>query len=91
MLRRSYLDAHSRYTPESLDEEDDVYGGDEKIVEEEKRLAAERAAMRYHTVKEGESLSVIAKKEGKSLNAVIKLNPGINPDKLSIGQKIRVN
>ena len=91
VLRRSYLDAHSRYTPESLDEEDDVYGGDEKIVEEEKRLAAERAAMRYHTVKEGESLSVIAKKEGKSLNAVIKLNPGINPDKLSIGQKIRVN
>lgn len=91
VLRRSYLDAHSRYTPESIDEEEEIYADEEHIVEEEKRIAAERAAMRYHTVKNGESLSVIARKEGKSLNAVIKLNPGINPDKLSIGQKIRVN
>ena len=91
VLRRSYLDAGSRYVPESLDEEDDVYGADEKIVEEEKRLAAERAAIRYYTVKKGDSLGAIARKQGKSLNAIIKLNPGINPDKLSIGQKIRVN
>ena len=91
VLRRSYLDAHSRYTPESIDEEDEIYADEERIVEEEKRLAAERAAIRYHTVKNGETLGAIARKEGKSLNAVIKLNPGINPDKLSIGQKIRVN
>ena len=91
VLRRSYLDAHSRYTPESMDEEDEIYADEERIVEEEKRLAAERAAMRYHTVRNGETLGAIARKEGKSLNAVIKLNPGINPDKLSIGQKIRVN
>lgn len=91
VLRRSYLDAHSRYTPESVDEEEEIYADEERIVEEEKRIAAERAAIRYHIVKNGESLSVIARKEGKSLNAVIKLNPGINPDKLSIGQKIRVN
>ena len=91
VLRRSYLNAHSRYTPESIDEEDEIYADEERIVEEEKRLAAERAAMRYHTVRNGETLGAIARKEGKSLNAVIKLNPGINPDKLSIGQKIRVN
>ncbi|SKC52846.1 LysM domain-containing protein [Bacteroidales bacterium WCE2004] len=91
VLRRSYLDAGSRYVPESLDEEDDVYGADEKIVEEEKRLAAERAAIRYYTVKKGDSLGAIARKQGKSLAAIKKLNPGINPDKLSIGQKIRVN
>jgi len=91
VLRRSYLDAGSRYVPESLDEEDDVYGADEKIIEEEKRLAAERAAIRYYTVKSGDNLGAIARKHGKSLNAVIKLNPGIKPDKLSIGQKIRVN
>jgi hypothetical protein len=91
VLRRSYLDARSRYTPESIDEEDEIYADEERIVEEEKRIAAERAAMRYHTVKSGETLGAIARKEGKSLNAIIKLNPGINPDKLSIGQKIRVN
>ena len=91
VLRRSYLDARSRYTPESIDEEDEIYADEERIVEEEKRIAAERAAMRYHTVKSGDTLGAIARKEGKSLNAIIKLNPGINPDKLSLGQKIRVN
>ena len=68
-----------------------MYGADEKIIEEEKRLAAERAAIRYYTVKKGDSLGAIARKQGKSLAAIKKLNPGINPDKLSIGQKIRVN
>ena len=91
VLRRSYLDAHSHYTPESIDEEEEIYADEERIVEEEKRIAAERAAIRHHSVKSGETLSVIARKEGKSLNAILKLNPGINPNKLSIGQKIRVN
>ena len=91
VLRRSYLNANSRYAPESLDEEEDVYAADEKIVEEEKRIAAEKAAIRYHTVKSGDTLGAIAKREGKSVSAIQKLNPGINPNKLRIGQKIRVN
>ena len=91
VLRRSYLNANSRYTPESIDEEDEIYADEEKIIEEEKRIAAEQAAIRYYTVKSGDSLSAIARKQGKSLSAILKLNPGINPDKLSIGQKIRVN
>lgn len=91
VLRRSYLDAHSRYVPETIDEEDDVYAGDEKILAEEQRIAAERAAIRYYTVKSGDTLGAIARRQGKSLNAIIKLNPGINPNKLRIGQKIRVN
>ena len=65
--------------------------GDEKILEEEKRREAERAAMRWHTVRSGETLSHIAVKYGKSINTLRKLNPKINPDRLSIGQKIRVN
>lgn len=91
VLKRSYLDPSSRYVPESLDEEDDVYGGDEKILEEEKRREAERAAMRWHTVRSGETLSHIAERYGKRLSTIIKLNPGIKPDRLRIGQKIRVN
>lgn len=91
VLRRSYLDPDSRYVPSSIDEEDDVYASDEKILEEEMRIAAEKAAMRYHTVVSGDTLSAIARKYGKSLNAVRALNPGINPGKLRIGQKIRVN
>ena len=91
MLRRSYLSPSSRYVPESIDEEEEIYAADEKIIEEEKRIAAERAAMRYYTVKSGDTLGAIAKREGKSLSAIEKLNPGINPNRLSIGQKIRVN
>ena len=91
VLRRSYLNANSHYTPESIDEEDEIYADQEKIVEEEKRIAAEQAAIRYYTVRDGDNLSKIAQRQGKSLNAILRLNPGINPDKLSIGQKIRVN
>ena len=91
VLRRSYLSASSRYVPESIDEEEEIYAADEKIIEEEKRIAAERVAMRYYTVKSGDTLSAIAKREGKSLNAILNLNPGLKADKISIGQKIRVN
>ena len=91
VLRRSYLNANSRYVPESIDEEEEIYATDEQIIEEEKRIAAEQAAIRYYTVKSGDTLGAIAKREGKSLSTIQKLNPGINPNKLSIGQKIRVN
>ena len=56
-----------------------------------KRIAAERAAVKYYTVRSGDTLGAIAKRQGKSLSTLQKLNPGINPNKLSIGQKIRVN
>ena len=91
VLRRSYLNANSHYVPESIDEEEEIYATEEKILEEEKRIAAEQAAMRYYTVKSGDTLSAIAKREGKSVNTLLKLNPGLKADKLSIGQKIRVN
>jgi murein DD-endopeptidase MepM/ murein hydrolase activator NlpD len=91
VLRRSYLNASSRYVPESIDEEEEIYASDEKIIEEEKRIAAERAAMRYYTVKSGDTLSAIAKREGKSVNTLLNLNPGLKADKINIGQKIRVN
>jgi len=91
VLRRSYLDPSSHYVPESIEEEDDVYSNDEKIIEEEKRIAAEKAAMKWHTVKSGETVGGIAIKYGKSLNTIKKLNPNLNVNKISIGQKIRVN
>lgn len=91
VLRRSYLNPSSRYVPESLDEEDDVYAADEKIIEEEKRIAAAKAAAQYYTVKSGDTLGAIAKRHGKSLSTIQKLNPGIDPNRLRIGQKVRVN
>jgi murein DD-endopeptidase MepM/ murein hydrolase activator NlpD len=91
VLHRSYLSPTSHYVPESLDEEDDVYAADERIVEEEQRKAAELAARRYYTVRSGDTLSTIASKHGKSLRTIQQLNPGVNSNRLRIGQKIRVN
>ena len=91
VLRRSYLDPSSRYVSESIEEEDEIYATDEKIIEEEMRIEAERAAMKWHTVRSGDTVSGIAHKYGKSLSAIKKLNPGLNIDRISLGQKIRVN
>ena len=47
-------------------------------------------AKKYHSVKSGETLSVIARKYGTTVAAIQKLNPRLNVNKLQIGQKIRV-
>jgi len=91
VLRRSYLDPSSHYVPESIDEEEEVYLTDEQIVAEEKRIAEEKAAMKWHTVRNGETVGRIAAKYGKSITQIKKLNPKLNVDRISIGQKIRVN
>ncbi len=91
VLRRSYLDPSSRYMPESIDEEEEIYATDEQIIEEEKRIAAEKAAEKWHSVRSGETVSSIARKYGKTLSAIKKLNPGLNVDRIRNGQKIRVN
>lgn len=91
VLRRSYLSASSRYVPTSIDEEEEIYASDEQIIKEEERIAAERAAMKWHTVKSGDTVSAIARKYGKTQSQIMKLNPGLKADKIRIGQKIRVN
>lgn len=91
VLKRTYLNNSSHYVPTSIDEEEDVYGGDEKVIEEEKRIAAEKAAMRYHIVKQGETVGSIAIKEHVSQAKIKQLNPKLNINRISIGQRIRVN
>lgn len=43
-----------------------------------------------YKIKQGETLSLIAKKLGIKLSDIIAANPGINPDKISIGQVIQL-
>lgn len=45
---------------------------------------------KYYTVRSGDTFGNIAQRHGKSVSQLRKLNPGINIDRLSIGQKIRV-
>ena len=42
------------------------------------------------TVKAGDTLSALAKKYGKSVKWLAKVNNIKNPNKISVGQKIRV-
>ncbi|XOV66192.1 MAG: LysM peptidoglycan-binding domain-containing protein [Fluviicola sp.] len=44
----------------------------------------------YYTVRSGDTFGRIAQRYGMSISQLRRLNPGINIDRLSIGQKIRV-
>lgn len=50
------------------------------------------SGQQYHKVRNGDTLSGIAKKYHTSVKAIVNLNPKLkqNPDKLSLGQQIRV-
>jgi LysM repeat protein len=45
---------------------------------------------KYYTVVSGDTLAAIAAKTGTTVVALERLNPGIDPTALRIGQKIRV-
>lgn len=45
---------------------------------------------KYYSVKSGDTFGNIAQRHGKSISQLRKLNPGVNIDRLSVGQKIRV-
>lgn len=91
VLRRSFLSMYSKYVPQSIDEEEEIYMTEEQIRAEEERIAKERAAMKYHTIRSGDTLSCIAHKYGTTVSHICSLNSGLKPTTvLSIGRKIRV-
>ena len=45
---------------------------------------------RFHIIRSGDSFYSIAPKYGTTGAAVVKLNPGLDPKRLQIGQKVRV-
>jgi LysM repeat protein len=44
----------------------------------------------YHTIKPGDFLGRVAKQYGTTVDAILKLNPGLDPKKVKKGQKVRV-
>lgn len=48
------------------------------------------AAATIHTVKKGEMLSSISKKYNVKMSAIVAANPGLNPDRIRIGQKLNI-
>ena len=82
VLKKKYFSIYSNY---EQDFEDEM-----KNEEEDKKEDAEREAMRWYTIKSGDTLGRIAINNGTTVNAICKLN-GITPTTtLKIGRKIRV-
>ena len=82
VLKKKYFNIYSNY---EQDFEDEL-----KNEEDDKKEDAEREAMRWYTIKSGDTLGRIAINNGTTVNAICKLN-GIKPTTtLKIGRKIRV-
>lgn len=82
ILKKKYFSPYSCYEQDFEDEF--------KNEEEDKKEDAEKAAMRWHTIKSGDTLGRIAINNGTTVSAICKLN-GITPNTvLKINRKIRV-
>ena len=82
MLKRSYFTPYSSYEQDFEDEF--------RNLEEDRIEDAEKAAMKYVTIKAGDTLSKIAAANGTTVSALCRLN-GISADTvLRIGRRLRV-
>lgn len=82
LLKRSFF---SIYSKAGQDFEDEIANE-----EQDKKEAAEKAAMKYHTIRSGDTLGALARRYGTTVNNICRLN-GIKPTTtLRIGRKLRV-
>jgi LysM repeat protein len=44
----------------------------------------------YYTIQSGDTLAAVAAREGTTVQELVTLNPGVNPNALHIGQQIRI-
>lgn len=82
LLKRTYFSPYSRFT-QDFDEE-------VQSDEEDKRIAAEAAAIKYHVVKKGDTLGRIAINNHTTVTKLCQLNGIKKTSVLRIGQRIRV-
>ncbi len=98
-VRSWYFNPNQRYV-QNVDDEDEIFRTDEeeRIIAEQKakeaaeaRARAEAAALKYHTIRPGDTLSGLAKKYHTSVKRICQLNPGLTERTvLKLGRKIRV-
>jgi LysM repeat protein len=48
------------------------------------------SAKRFYTIQSGDTLATVALKFGTTTEKLLALNPGIDPQSLTVGQKVRV-
>lgn len=82
LLKKRYFNIYSNYEQDFEDEW--------KNEEEDKKEDAERAAMRWYTIKSGDTLGRIAINNGTTINELCRLNGITRTTTLRIGRRIRV-
>jgi murein DD-endopeptidase MepM/ murein hydrolase activator NlpD len=82
LLKRTYFSPYSRFT-QDFDEE-------VQSDEEDKRIAKEAAAIKYHIVKSGDTLGRIAINNHTTVSKLCQLNGIKSTSTLRIGQRIRI-
>lgn len=82
VLKKKYFDIYSNYEQDFDDEA--------KNEEEDKKEDAEREAMRWYTIKSGDTLGGIAYRNNTTVNELCRLNNITAKTVLKIGRKIRV-
>ena len=97
-FRSWYFNPNSRYV-QTADDEDEIFRTDEEDrahaeelarKEAAARAAAERAAVKYYTVRSGDTLGKIAKKNHTTVRALCRLNGIKESTTLQIGRRLRV-
>ena len=82
ILKKQYFNIYSNYAQDFEDEW--------KNEEDDKREEAERAAMRWHVVKSGDTLGRIAINNGTTVSEICRLNGISRNTVLKIGRRLRV-
>ncbi len=82
LLKKTYFSIYSNASQSFEDEE--AYEA------EIKRKEAERAAMKYHKIRSGDTLGALARKYGTTVNAICRLNGIKSTTTLRIGRTLRV-
>ena len=82
VLKKKYLSQYGNY--------DQNFDDEFKTAEEDAAEEAALKAMKWHTVKSGDTLGKIARNNGTTVNALCRLNGIKSTSTLRIGQKIRV-
>lgn len=90
VIKKSMLYPDSSYVPESEEEEEAIAEADEADRLEQERLEAERKAAKYVTIKSGDTLSTIAKRNGTTVSALCRLNNITTKTILRVGRTLRV-
>ena len=90
-LKKSYFNPSSKYV-QTDDDEDIILEGEEadRIRAEEERKAAEAAAIKYHKIRNGETLYSIARKYGTTVGSLCRLNGLKETSVIRAGKSIRV-